>query len=151
VTTAAHLWRGCAAHSPKGLWGITLLARSGFIVERERTAEHWLIKASTVLLRVTGAESRFSASMRLNEMAMLAAADELEAASREARSWMVGNRCPDLELGRRITLMLNNCTEVAVTAQCAIAGPYAGLDAVSGRLGDLLAVIGLQLQTLDIW
>ena len=89
--------------------------------------------------------------MRLNEIAMLGAADELEAASREATSWMVGNRCPDSELGRGIALMLNNCTEVAVTAQCAIAGPYADLDAVSGRLGDLLAVIGLQLQTLDIW
>ena len=119
-------------------------------MEKERTAEHWLIKAATVLQRVTGAESRFSASMRLNEIAMLAAADELEAAAREATSWMVGNRCPDSELGGRVALMLNTCTEVALTAQRAIAGPYAGLDAVSGRLGDLLAVIGLQLQTLDI-
>ena len=127
------------------------LARIGFIVERERTAEHWLIKATPVLLRVTGAESRFSASMRLNEVAMLAAADELEGAAREATSWVVGNHCPDSELGRRIALMLNNCTEVAVTAKCAIAGPYADLDAVIGRLRDLLAVIGLQLQTLDIW
>ena len=120
-------------------------------MEEERTAEHWLIKATTVLQRVTDAKSRFSASMRLNEIAMLAAADELEAATREAMSWMVGNRCPDSELGGRVALMLNACTEVAVTAQCAIAGPYADLDAVSGRLGDLLAAIGFQVQTLDIW
>ena len=68
-------------------------------MDKERTAEHWLIKATPVLQRVTGAESRFSVSMRLSEVAMLAAADELEAATREATRWMAAHACPDLELG----------------------------------------------------
>ena len=45
---------------------------------------------------------------------MLAAADELEAATREAKWWLAGNACPDLELGRRVVLLLNICTEVAL-------------------------------------
>ena len=82
---------------------------------------------------------------------MLAAADELEVATREATAWMLGNLCPDLELGGRLQLMLNTCAEVALTAQRAIAGPYADLDAVIARLGDLMVVMRYQLQTLDIW
>jgi len=121
------------------------------IMDKERTAELWLIKAVPVLGRVTGAVGRFSASMRVNEVTMLAAADELEAATREATWWMVANACPGLDLGGRVTLMLNTCTELALTAQRAIAGPYADLQAAVGRLGDLLAIIDFHSQTLDVW
>jgi len=120
-------------------------------MDKERTAELWLIKAVPVLGRVTGAVGRFSASMRVNEVTMLAAADELEAATREATWWMVANACPGLDLGGRVTLMLNTCTELALTAQRAIAGPYADLQAAVGRLGDLLAIIDFHSQTLDVW
>ncbi len=120
-------------------------------MDKERTAELWLIKAASVLGRVTGAVSRFSASMRVNEVTLLAAADELEAATGEATWWMVANACPDLELGGRFTLMLNTCTELALTAQRAIAGPYADLEAAVGRLGDLLAIIDFHSQTLGAW
>ena len=68
-------------------------------MDKEPTAQHWLIKATPFLGRVTGAESRFSASMNLNEVTMLAAADELEAATREATVWVKANACPDFELG----------------------------------------------------
>jgi hypothetical protein len=121
------------------------------IMDKERTAQHWLIKATAALQRVTRAAGRFSASLSLNEVTMLAAADELEAATREATWWMAANACPDLELGGRVALMLSTCTEVALTAQRAIAGPYAGLDAVIGRLEDLLAMIDFHSQTLDDW
>ena len=120
-------------------------------MDKERTAEHWLIKATPVLQRVTGAESRYSVSMRLSEVAMLAAADELEAATREATWWMAANACPDLELGGRVAEMLNTCTELALTTQRAIAGPYADLEAVIGRLWDLLAIIDFHTQALDAW
>jgi len=46
--------------------------------------------------------------------------------------------------------MLNTCTELALTAQRAIAGPYADLEAAAGRLGDLLAIIDFHSQTLDV-
>ena len=85
-------------------------------MDREPTAQHWLIRATKALRRVTNAESRFSASLSVNEVTMLAAADELEAATREAAVWVGANPCPDPEVGGRVTLMLHTCTEVAVTA-----------------------------------
>ena len=95
-----NMWRGCAAHGPNGsMGGSDALVRIALGMDKERTAEHWLIRATPVLQRMAGAESRFSVSMRLSEVAMLAAADELEAATREATWWMAANACPDLELG----------------------------------------------------
>jgi hypothetical protein len=120
-------------------------------MDKEPTAQHWLMKATAALGRVTAAERRFSVSMNVNEVTMLAAADELEAATREARVWMAANACPDFELRGRVTLMLNTCAEVARTAQRAIIDPSADTEGVVGRLGDLLAIIDFQSQTLDTW
>jgi hypothetical protein len=120
-------------------------------MEREPTPQHWLIRASEVLRRVTSAESRFSASLSVNEVTMLAAADELEAATKEATVWVGGNPCPDFELGGRVTLMLHTCTEVALTAQRAITDPGDDVEGVIGRLADLLAIIDFHAQTLDAW
>ena len=120
-------------------------------MDKEPTAQHWLIKAAVVLGRVTGAERRFSTSMSINDVTMLAAADELDAATREAKVWMAANNCPDLELGGRVDLMLSTCAEVAVTAQRAITDPATETDLVIGRLGDLLAIIDFHSQTLDAW
>ncbi len=120
-------------------------------MDREPTAQHWLIRATKALRRVTNAESRFSASLSVNEVTMLAAADELEAATREAAVWVGANPCPDPEVGGRVTLMLHTCTEVAVTAQRTITGPDADVEAVIGRLGDLLAIIDFHSQTQDAW
>jgi hypothetical protein len=120
-------------------------------MDKERTAQHWLIKASTVLRRVKGAERRFSVSLRVSEVTVLAAADELGAATRDALSWMAANTCPDLELGSRVALMLSTCTEVTVTAQRAITDPWADTEAVIRRLGDLLAIIDFHSRALDDW
>jgi hypothetical protein len=120
-------------------------------MDKELTAQHWLIKATAVLQRVTSAESRFSVSIRVNDITMLAAADELEVATREATVWVGANPCPDLELGGRIALMLHTCAEVALTAQRTITDPAADTEAVIDRLGDLLAIIDFHSQTLDAW
>jgi hypothetical protein len=120
-------------------------------MDKEPSAQHWLIKATAALGRVTGAERRFSASMSLSEVTILAAADELQAATREAKVWVAANACPDLELGGRVSLMLSTCAEVALTAQRAITDPAAETDLVIGRLGDLLAIIDFHSQTLDAW
>jgi hypothetical protein len=120
-------------------------------MHRELTGQQWLIKATAVLQRVTSAESRFSGSIRMNDITMLAAADELEVATREATVWVETNPCPDLELGGRIALMLHTCAEVASTAQRTITDPAADTRAVIGRLGDLLAIIDFHSQTLDAW
>jgi hypothetical protein len=59
--------------------------------------------------------------------------------------------CPDVELGERVALMLNTCAEVALTAQRVITNPSADSEAVIGHLGDLLAHIDFNSETLDTW
>ena len=119
------------------------------IMDKEPTIQHWLIKATAFLQRVARAKGRFSTSVRVNEVTMLAAADELQVATWDATLWMAVNACPDVELGQRLALMLNTYAEVALTAQRAITDPSADTDAVIGRLEDLLALIDLQSQILD--
>ena len=86
--------------------------------------------------------------MKVNEVAMLAAADELQAATWDAKLWTTVNACPDDELGGHIALMLNTCAEIALTAQRTIFDPSADKEANVGRLGDLVAVIDFQSQML---
>lgn len=117
----------------------------------EIAGQLWRIRAMASLQRVTAAERRFSASISLNEVTMLAAADELEAATREASVWISGNPCPDPKLSAHIGWLLSTATEVALTAQRAITGPFADAEAVMGRLCDLLAVMDFHSQTLDSW
>ena len=120
-------------------------------MDRERTAQHWLIKATPCLRCVTGAERRFSASLKMNEVTVLAASDELGAAARDATAWIATNACPDLELGSRVATMLRTCAEVALTAQRAITHPSGDIDAVFDRLSNLVAIIEIHSHALDNW
>ena len=119
------------------------------VMDTESTAE-WCIEARSVLQPVTCAKRRLSASLNVNEFAMSVAADELEAAAREATGWMAANECPDVVLGTRVVWMLNTCTEAAVTARRA-AECSATTEPVMGGVGDLLAVIDIYAQTLEDW
>jgi hypothetical protein len=105
----------------------------------------------TVMQRVMAAERRFSASISVNEITMLAAADELAAATRDAKVWLKANPCPDAKLGAHVAGMLDTCTEVASVAQRAVTGPVAGSQGVMARLRDLLAVIGFHSAILTAW
>jgi hypothetical protein len=126
--------------------------RSGTNVDKESTDRLlWRINATSELGRVTGAERRFSASLKVNQVTILAAADELAAATRDATAWVEERPCPDLELGGRVALMLKTCREVAFTAQRVITDPSSDTEAVIGRLGDLLAIIDFHSETLDTW
>jgi hypothetical protein len=120
-------------------------------MDQELETQQWLLKAGADLRRVTNAETRFSAAMSMNHVTMLAAADELEAATREAMAWMAGNPCPDGEVGARVGLMLSTCGEVAFTAEMALTNSAADIEAVFGRLGDLLAIIDFHSETLKAW
>lgn len=115
------------------------------------SVKHWLIEAAPVLRRVSNAETRFSAAIRLNPITTLAAADELEAATMEAMVWMMDNHCSEVRLDSRVALMLNTCAEVARTAKQVITHPSGDLEAVVGRLVDLLANIDFRSQSLDAW
>jgi hypothetical protein len=111
----------------------------------------WRIRALAVLQRVMAAERRFSASISINKITMLAAADELDAATRDAMVWLRANPCPDESLGAHVAGMLNTCTEVALVAQRAVSGPFAGSQGVMTRLRDLLALIDFHSAVLDAW
>ena len=100
---------------------------------------------------MTAASRRFVASITVNEATMLAAVDELQAATRDAAAWLVANPCPDPKLGTHVPGVLNTCAEIALTAQRAVVDPRSDTEAVMGRLGQLLAVIDLHSQMLDTW
>jgi hypothetical protein len=82
---------------------------------------------------------------------MLAATDELHAATMEAMIWVMDHHCPDARLDSRVALMLNSCAEVAQTANRAINHPSGDLGTVLGRLRDLLAIVDLRPQALNAW
>lgn len=121
------------------------------LMDRRRTGQHWLIEATPALRCVTGAERRFSASLKVNEITVLAASDELGAAVRDATTWMATNACPDRELGSRVATMLKTCAEVALTAQRAIVHPSGDIETVLDRLGNLLAIVEIHSHALDNW
>jgi hypothetical protein len=129
--------------------------QEGFLPHRtmgkQPTTGEWRIKAMNVLDRVGSAETRLSASLSLNQIAMLAAADELEAATRDATIWVQANPCPDVKLGTHVTWMLTTCADVALTAERAVTDPDVETEEAMGRLGNLLAVIDCHSQTRDAW
>ena len=77
------------------------------------TTAAWRTRGREVLGFVLAAERRLSVSLRLNDVTMLAAADELSAATKVATAWLTANPCPDSGLGVQMARMLNNCAEVA--------------------------------------
>jgi hypothetical protein len=116
----------------------------------EPTPHLWLLRATGVLHRVTESEHRFSASITVNKSTMLAAADELQAATRDAMAWVTANPCPEQSLNDHVGRMLGACADVAASAQRAATDPGDETHAM-GRVGDLLALIDLHLRTLNHW
>ncbi len=118
---------------------------------RPTTQVLWRYNATAILRRVTSAESRFSMALKINDVAILAASDELSAATRDANSWLAANACPDVTLGSRVAFLLDTCAEVAEMAERAVTGHVIDAEAAFGRLGGLLAVIDSTSQALDTW
>ena len=83
---------------------------------REPDSLQWRIDAMTILHRVTAAERRLSASIRVNKITMLAAADELQAATMDATTWLTANPCPEARLRAQVAWVLTSCAEAALTA-----------------------------------
>ena len=120
--------------------------------ERTPTGEQWRFRAAVELDRVTAANRRLSASITLNnETAILAAADELQTATRNATMCLPSNLCPDSKLWACVAWLLNASAEVALTAQRAMTDPVADSETAMGRLGDLLALIETHSHLLDSW
>jgi len=109
----------------------------------------WRSEAMIILDRVTTAERRFCRSTSVNKITMLAAADELQAATTDASVWLTANPCPDVKLRERVAWMLNTCAEVAFTAQRAVTDPAANTKTVMDRLRYLLTIFDFDSSDLD--
>ena len=99
----------------------------------------WRIDVMTVLHRVTAAEQRLSASMRVNKTTMLAAADELEAATKDATLWVTANPCPEARMRAQVAWVLNSCAEAARAARHAVNDPSTYNEETIVRIRGLLA------------
>ncbi len=82
---------------------------------------------------------------------MLAAADRLSAATKVAMAWLIANPCPDSGLGVQTARMLNNCAEVAFTAQGLATNLQSNTVAVKSRIENLAAVIRVDARALEAW
>ena len=86
-----------------------------------------------------------------SSIGVLAAADEVQAAARDAKVWLTANPCPDSAVGAHVARMLNIYAELALYAQRSATDPSANLEEVRCHLRDLLAVIVFHSKTLEDW
>ncbi len=118
---------------------------------QKTSVSRWRIRAIVVLQPVMTAQRRFSESMRVNKVTMLAAADELDAATKDGAAWLATNPCPNAKLEAHVSWLLNACTEVALAAQRSVTGPFAGTQVDPDRLRDLVTAIDFHSETFDAW
>ena len=79
----------------------------------ERNLLQWRVDAMTIMRRVTASERRLAASIRLNKIAMLAAADELQAATMDATRWLTAHPCPEGAVRAQVGWASDPCSEAA--------------------------------------
>jgi hypothetical protein len=115
------------------------------------TTVAWRRRGGDVLGYVRAAERRLSGSLGLDDVMVLAAADGLSAATKVAAAWLAANPCPDPGLGLQTARMLNNCAEVARTAQRVETDPRSDTEMVRSRIENLAAVIRVDELALDAW
>ena len=115
------------------------------------TTAAWRRRGGEVLGYVRAAERRLSGSLRLSDVMVLAAADGLSAVTKVATAWLAANPCPDTGLGLQTARMLNNCAEVALTAQRIETDPHSDIETVRSRIENLAAVIQVDALALDAW
>jgi hypothetical protein len=117
----------------------------------ELDAQQWRNAAARTLERVTVAERRFTVSLGASDITLLAAADELHAATKDANTWLVANPSPDERLRSHVVWSLNTLTEVALKAQRAVNDPSVDREIVVGRLRYLLTIFDFHSERLDTW
>lgn len=103
----------------------------------------------TILHRVTAAERRLAAAIRVNKVTMLAAADELQAATMDATMWLTANPCPEPWLRAQVAWVLNSRAEAASTARRAVSDPLAYTEEAIVRVRGLLAAVDYHSGALD--
>lgn len=115
------------------------------------TTTEWRSRGRETLGFVLAAERQLSGSLRVNDVTMLAAADQLSAATKVATAWLTANPCPDPALGVQMARMLHNCAEVALTTQRLATNLQSNSVMVKSRIENLAAVIRVDARALETW
>jgi hypothetical protein len=119
-------------------------------MDKRITLRQWRIGVAWYMQHVATAASRLYASMWVNTTTMLAAGDELQAATKAAGAWFSANPCPDQMLGGFVADFLNTCGETALTAQLLVEVDTAQAD-VRRRLVELLTLVDAQSRAFPTW
>jgi hypothetical protein len=102
--------------------------------------------------RMRRACRRYSEAITLRDgSAKLAAANELEAVTKDADAWLSAHPCSDARLEAYIEGMLNTSALVALIAQRALTDPPTNIGTPMGRIGRLLAEIDIDGHLLEGW
>lgn len=115
------------------------------------TAMQWYAKAMGDLERVRTAESRLASSMGGGGAAVTAAADELQAATRDAIAWLADNPNPDRSLADKVARFIKAYAALQRVAQETAAYPDLEPGEARTRLRDLISVVDYQSQKLHAW
>jgi len=111
----------------------------------------WHARALADVERVRTAESRLVGALGAGETAVLAAADEVEVATRDAMAWLRSNPMADPALAARVRRMEKAYAALERAAHELAA--YPGLEPIEarGRLRDLISVVDFQSEKLSPW
>ena len=116
------------------------------------STEQWRCRALFEMNRMRSACRRYSEAITLRDgSAKLAAANELEAVTKDADAWLSAHLCSEAKLEVHIERMLNASALVALIAQRAVTDPPANIGTAMGRIGRLLAEIDIDWHLLEGW
>jgi hypothetical protein len=120
-------------------------------MDKKKTLPEWRLRATPDMHRVATGANRLSASMGVNRTTTLAAADELQAATKAAKAWFDANPCPDRTLGGFVADFLNTCAETALTAQRFATEADTEHEEARRHLGELLTLVDAQSRAFGTW
>lgn len=115
------------------------------------TPMQWHARALADVERVRTAESRLDRALGSGETAVLAAADEVEVATRDAMVWLASNPMADPALAARVQRMGRAYAALERAAHELAAYPALEPVEARARLRDLISVVDLQSEKLSPW
>jgi hypothetical protein len=89
------------------------------------TIKLWRLMVTPGLSRVSSAQRRFAVSLGHSKAALLAAADELDAAARDATTWLTTHTCPDSNVGDEVAGFVKHVRRGRRTSRWSVASPLA--------------------------
>jgi hypothetical protein len=111
----------------------------------------WHSRALADVERVRTAESRLVSALGAGETAVVAAADEVEVATRDAMAWLVDNPVSDSVLAARVARMVKAYAALEGAAREMALYPRLEPREARARLSGLISVVDHQSEKLNPW